>query len=27
LVGWSLVVGRTPSDAGGVDDFALEEEG
>jgi hypothetical protein len=27
LVGRSLVVGRTPSDAGGVDDFVLEEGG
>jgi len=27
LVDWSLVVGRTPSDAGGVDNFVLEEGG
>ena len=27
LVGRSLVFGRTPSDAGGVDDFVLEEGG
>jgi hypothetical protein len=26
-VGRSLVVGRTPSDAGGFDDFVLEEGG